>query len=262
MAGSLNQTIAVLRETVQGVATSSTTLAAGSSRLSGVSSGIADSAARGASEARTVHRPPTSSRTTSPRSRAARVSTEAAAAAATSNTLVARLGDSSAEIGSVVQVINSIAEQTNLLALNATIEAARAGEAGRGFAVVAGEVKDLAQETAKATEDISRRITAIQSDTSAAVDAIGGIATIVARINDFQTTIASAVEEQTATSAEMSRGVAEAATGAGRIAATIDAVAEAADGTRAGVQETRAAAAEMAEMAADLQAVVGRFTLA
>ena len=117
---------------------------------------------------------------------------------------MAKLGESSPEIGNVVKVITSIAEQTNLLALNATIEAARAGEAGKGFAVVANEVKELAQETAKATEDIARRVQAIQGDTTAAVAAIGEISTIIAQINDQQTTIASAVEEQTATTNEMS----------------------------------------------------------
>src|SRR5690606_39234231 len=120
---------------------------------------------------------------------------------------VERLGDSSLEIGAVIKVITAIAEQTNLLALNATIEAARAGEAGKGFAVVASEVKELAQETARATEDIARKVEAIQTDTTGAVSAIDEISQIVASINDFQLTIASAVEEQTATTNEMSRSV-------------------------------------------------------
>ncbi len=137
-------------------------------------------------------------------SNAAGVAAQAVVVAESTNATVAKLGDSSAEVGNVIKVINSIAEQTNLLALNATIEAARAGEAGKGFAVVANEVKELAQETGKATEDIGRRIEAIQSDTEAAVAAIAEIAEIIGQINDTQATIASAVEEQTATTNEMS----------------------------------------------------------
>ena len=149
---------------------------------------------------------------------ASKVVGQATVAAESANDQVARLGESSLQIGNVVKAITSIAEQTNLLALNATIEAARAGEAGKGFAVVAGEVKELASETARATEDITRRVEAIQADTTGAVAAIGQIATIIASINDYQLTIASSVEEQTATTNEMSRGVAEAATGSGDIA--------------------------------------------
>ncbi|MFG1928671.1 methyl-accepting chemotaxis protein [Cryptosporangium sp. NPDC048952] len=128
-------------------------------------------------------------------------------------------------MGNVVKVITSIAEQTNLLALNATIEAARAGEAGKGFAVVANEVKDLAQETAKATEDFSRRVEAIQADTDSAVAAIEQISGIIAQINDYQMTIASAVEEQTATTQEMSRSIAEASVGSTSITDNIASVA-------------------------------------
>jgi methyl-accepting chemotaxis protein len=120
---------------------------------------------------------------------------------------VNKLGQSSIEIGKVIKVITAIAGQTNLLALNATIEAARAGDAGRGFAVVANEVKELAKQTANATEDISQRIEAIQTDTKAAVQAITQITDIINQINDFQSTIASAIEEQTATTNEISRNI-------------------------------------------------------
>ncbi|WP_433089275.1 methyl-accepting chemotaxis protein [Dactylosporangium sp. CA-052675] len=192
---------------------------------------------------------------------AAQVAAEAVGVAQTTNETVSKLGDSSAEIGNVVKVITSIAEQTNLLALNATIEAARAGEAGKGFAVVANEVKELAQETARATEDISRRVEAIQADTGNAVDAIGEISRIIARINDYQLTIASAVEEQSATTAEMSRSVGEAAHGATGIAGNISGVAQAAQATTATLAEADTTVTELSRLASDLQREVGRFKL-
>ena len=190
---------------------------------------------------------------------AAGVAARAVAVAETASVTVAKLGESSGEIGAVIKVITSIAEQTNLLALNATIEAARAGEAGKGFAVVASEVKELARETAKATDDIGHRIEAIQSDTEAAVAAITQISQIIQQINDTQATIASAVEEQTATTNEMSRSVSEAATGSTDIASTITGVARIAADTTAAAGSTSEAATELARMAVDLQQLTGQF---
>ena len=187
---------------------------------------------------------------------AASVSAQATQTADKTNEIVAQLGRSSAEISSVVQLITSIAGQTNLLALNATIEAARAGEMGKGFAVVASEVKDLAQETARATDDISRRIGAIQHETEQAVVAIGEITEVTARINDHAATIAAAVEEQTATTNEMARSVAEASSSANDIAGNIAGVAEAADAAAAGATETQATAQELARMAEELHRTI------
>lgn len=190
---------------------------------------------------------------------AAKVATSAVKVAERTNATVAKLGESSAEIGNVIKVITSIAQQTNLLALNATIEAARAGEAGKGFAVVANEVKELAKQTAKATEDISRKIEAIQSDTKGAVEAIAQIGKIINQINDIQNTIASAVEEQTATTGEISRNIAEAAQGSSEIAQNISGVAQAARSTAEGAGNTKSSADELSRIALDLQTLVGEF---
>ena len=190
---------------------------------------------------------------------AARVAQDAAQQAAAANGRIQALGAASAEIGQVVKLITSIAEQTNLLALNATIEAARAGEAGKGFAVVANEVKELAKETAKATDEIGRKVEGIQAGTTSAVEAIAEITAVIGRINELQTTIAGAVEEQSATTSEMARNVTEAATGAQDISRNIAAVATASAETASGAAQSQQAASELAKMAAELQAMVGRF---
>ncbi|WP_149204284.1 methyl-accepting chemotaxis protein [Actinotalea subterranea] len=183
----------------------------------------------------------------------AKIAAEAVDAAEATNRTVGALGESSAEIGSVVKVITAIAEQTNLLALNATIEAARAGDAGKGFAVVAGEVKELAQETARATGDISARVESIQAAVSQAAGEIGRISEIIGRINDYQTTIAGAVEEQTATTSAMAASVAQAADGGRSIATTLDGVGAASQRTTAELEHIRSAAHELALTSRRLQ---------
>jgi methyl-accepting chemotaxis protein len=192
-------------------------------------------------------------------SEAATIAATAVKTAEATNATVSKLGESSAEIGQVIKVITSIAQQTNLLALNATIEAARAGEAGKGFAVLANEVKELAKETAKATEDIGQKIEHIQSDTRGAVEAIHQITAIIHQIDDISNTIASAVEEQTATTNEITRSVSEAARGSSQIAENIVAVATAAKSTTSGAMNTQTAAQELATMAAQLQQLVSQF---
>lgn len=191
----------------------------------------------------------------------ARVARNAVGVANSTNQTIGRLGDSSIEIGKVIKVITSIAQQTNLLALNATIEAARAGEAGKGFAVVANEVKELAKETAKATEEIGQKIEAIQGDSKAAVNAIGEVSTIINQINDLSNTIASAVEEQTATTNEIGRNVSEAARGTNEIARNITGVATAAQDTTTGASDTQKAAAALSDMATSLRTLMSRFTV-
>ncbi|MDR3501478.1 MAG: methyl-accepting chemotaxis protein [Legionella sp.] len=190
---------------------------------------------------------------------AARVANQAVMVTEETNNSIVKLGESSTEIGNVVKVITAIAQQTKLLALNATIEAARAGEAGKGFAVVANEVKELAKETAKATEDISSKIEAIQGDTQNSVEAITKINSIIKEINEAQTTIASAVEEQTATTSEIGRNISEAAKGSAEISENIMRVAQTAQETANGSMDTKSAAEELSQMVEQLKEIVSQF---
>ncbi|GAA1820099.1 methyl-accepting chemotaxis protein [Planosporangium flavigriseum] len=226
----------LLRESTEAVAGNVQTLAAGAEQMTASIEEIARNAQEAAS-----------------------IANDAVSTAQAANSTITSLGNSSAEIGDVLKVITGIAEQTNLLALNATIEAARAGDAGKGFAVVASEVKDLAQETAKATEDITRRINAIQHDTAQTVDAISRVADIISRINESQATIATAVEEQNATMNEISRSAAQAANGSSDIAGAVAIVADAASATTTAAAQADEATDQLGGLAAALEEAAGRF---
>ncbi len=205
--------------------------------------------------------------------RAATAAGSAASLANVSNDKVAQLGTAADEIGKVVTVIQDIAEQTNLLALNATIEAARAGEAGKGFAVVASEVKELARQTASATEDIAKRISAIQSTTTESVKAIGEIVQAIASVNDVSGTIAAAIEEQSATTKEIARnmsqtataaetvsvGVAQSASASKEITRNISGVDQCAKQTATGAGETQQAGQRLSGLSEGLNSLVAQF---
>jgi methyl-accepting chemotaxis protein len=278
MAQGLDRTLDKLRDSMTTIAKDSDALATASTELAAVSGEIAAAvdntdrqSASAATEADEISRNVQSVAAGSEEmglsireisrnaAEAAQVASIAVGEAARATETIRKLGESSAEIGNVIKLITSIAEQTNLLALNATIEAARAGDAGKGFAVVASEVKDLAQETARATEDIGSRVNAIQQDTSGAVEVINRISEVIAQINDFQTTIASAVEEQTATTGEMSRSIGEVAAGSSRIASNITDVSSASQATVSGVNQTREASEEVSRTAEELRTLVGAF---
>jgi methyl-accepting chemotaxis protein len=181
----------------------------------------------------------------------AHIAREAVEQARKTNGRVSELAKAAARIGDVVELINTIAGQTNLLALNATIEAARAGEAGRGFAVVASEVKALAEQTAKATGEISQQITGIQGATQESVDSIKEIGDTIGRMSEIASTIASAVEEQGAATQEISRNVQQAAQGTHQVSSNITDI-------QRGAGETGAASAQVLSAAQSLSGESGR----
>jgi methyl-accepting chemotaxis protein len=278
MARSLDQAQTALRAAMSDIGHSSTTLAAGAEELSAISAQVAANSEATSAQSSTlaevaghVSRNVQTVATGTQQMTAAigeisqnstqavRVAANAVSEAAAASQTVGRLGESSQQIGNVVKVITKIAEQTNLLALNATIEAARAGAAGKGFAVVAEEVKQLAQETARATDDISRRVEAIQSDTEDAVGAIARISQTIEEVNSFQTTIAAAVEQQTVTTSEMALGVQEAARGSSEIASNIESVAESARSSTKGIEQAQKTTTELAHLSANLHELVARF---
>ena len=187
------------------------------------------------------------------------ISRQAVEQAANANTTVEGLAEAAKKIGEVVQLIQEIAEQTNLLALNATIEAARAGDAGKGFAVVASEVKSLANQTAKATEEISMQITAMQTATTDTVGAIGTVRGIIDQIGDTATSIASAVEEQNAATQEISRNVQEVAGGIQEVSATMGSVSQATAQTQTASDQSLDAAERLSTQSQELSDQVQKF---
>jgi methyl-accepting chemotaxis protein len=192
-------------------------------------------------------------------SHASEIAGEATRQVERTNTQIDGLNNSAEQIGEVVKLITDIAAQTNLLALNATIEAARAGEAGKGFAVVANEVKTLASQTAKATEDISDRIRGVQSETQAAVKAVRSIGDVVAQVSEISQSIASAVEEQTAATREITQNVEQTAKGAQEVTMNIQSVNQAAGEAGSASSQVLGAAGQLAENAEVLKREVGAF---
>jgi methyl-accepting chemotaxis protein len=190
---------------------------------------------------------------------ASRVCEQSMQAARAAQEVIGRLATSSEEIGDIVKAITAIAHQTNLLALNATIEAARAGESGKGFAVVAGEVKELAQETEGATDDITTKVQIIQRDTATATGAIDEVVEIAARLAQFQTTITSAVQDQTTTTDEVSRNITESTTSSADIAANIATISSGAQHTTSGVLDIQQATQELSQLSNGLRDLVGQF---
>jgi len=278
MAAALNRTVERVGEVIGSIRQEADTLSTTSTHLSGVSAQVASGAQRVTAEATSVsgnaelvtsdiqsvaagseQMQASIAEIARNAADATQIVAEAVRIAEAANAIMSKLGTSSSEIEEVARVITSIADQTNLLALNATIEAARAGEAGKGFAVVASEVKELAQETGKATQGIGTRIEAIQSDSASAMAALQQISQTINRVQEIQQTIASAVEQQSASTQEISSSVQRIAGHTGDIATRIGSVTTASHEATAAAGQTRDAAGELAGTAGNLQAIVARF---
>jgi methyl-accepting chemotaxis protein len=278
MAEALNQALDAVRATVAATASSVGTLTAASGDLRGLAGDLdssaeqtsaqarsADTAARQVSDSVTDMMAATEQMSASIReiarqtSDAAVTTNQANDSATETASAVQALSAASSEVGDIVKLITAIAEQTNLLALNATIEAARAGDAGKGFAVVATEVKDLAQETAQATSDITTKISAIQEMTGRTATAIATITAVIQQIDDGQRTIAAAVEEQSATTELMARNVGDVSTAASEISGTVSHITTSSESTAGSANTTRQSAERVSAAAGEIRALIGQF---
>ncbi|MEQ8335056.1 HAMP domain-containing methyl-accepting chemotaxis protein [Nisaea sp.] len=255
------ESVSAAAETLRGSANSLTETADRSSNMAGMASSASNQATENVQTVASAAEELSASITEISQqvSRSTQVADQAVQDAEQSRVLVDRLADNSAKIGEVVKLITDIAEQTNLLALNATIEAARAGEAGKGFAVVASEVKNLATQTAQATEEISTQIQTIQDDTQHTVSSIQHIADRIEEINRISAGVATAVEEQSAATQEIARNVSDAAASTGSANENISGVSEATRETTAISGEVLSASEQVSAKSGDLSQVVQRF---
>ncbi len=280
MAEALNRTAEATVKTIQAIAENSETLVSSSTQLFKVSREMGGMAKETASQAHaaattadqvnkniqsvsasTEEMTASVKQISANTNEAVRVAMSAVQLTQSANGTINELHENSEKIGSVVKIITNIAEQTNLLALNATIEAARAGEAGKGFAVVAHEVKELAKQTAHATEDIRLKIEAIRLSAQGTSSVIQQISGVISKINEIARSIATAIEQQSATTSEISRNLTEAARGSSQITENITGVANAAKTTTTGATSAQSAAEELSKMAMTLKSLIAQFKI-